>query len=561
MNEQELRNLYWKNAEMIDRLARLVRLARQQNVPQLNKQIPAVARELQQNLSEVLNQMVLLTECGLAWGEDYLVSILSSLEQAQLQEDYILLGDFYELQLIPALQDIQVIISALDISLTESSWWEGNREVLRVKNPELVQILDKFEKGAIQGQAEQYFIESTSTGFFTIALEEEGKRRYLHSNRNPLEEARIWAERNYQLEKEKYTLLGWGMGYHVRELLNLYSDMDLVVVEPDIGILYYSLQYGDWRSVLEKITLVWDPEYQEIGALISAEREMLLYRPAIAHVKEQRLRRLMNQIADRKAAIADAEIYFYQNIRENLQNCSFYVDEIRTRIKGKRVIIVAGGPSLDKNIEQLRERPDDVVVFAVGTVYKLLVKKKIPIDYVVISDLWVYHQVEGIEGLEVPVLLLATADRRISRYYQGRTYLVCQQGHKMAADYAKENGCTCYSSGGSVATLALDIAIRLEAAAIAFVGLDLAYYGTQMHASGTKRAVFRGYEYQKEKAWDGKELNTSQTFLRFRNWMEERIRESDATMKVVDATEGGIVKKGFVPMTLKQFLYEDAARK
>lgn len=557
MIEQELRELYWENAGMIEWIAWLVPFVRQQNIQRLNKELSVATRSLRQNLSDVLRQMKLFTEWGLSWEEDYLLSILSGLEQAQIQEDYILIGDLYELQLIPALQDIQAIISGLDISLVDDSWWNGNLEILKVKNPELVQALEKFGKGTIHGQAEGYYVEPTSTGYFTMALEEDGRRWYLHSNRSPVQEARIWADRNYQLEKEKYTLFGWGMGYHVRQLLNLYSDMDLVVVEPDIGILYYSLQHGDWQDVLEKITLVWDPEYQEIRTLISDEREVLLYRPAVAHVKNRRVREMMNQIASRKDAMFYAENIFFQNIRENVRNCRFYVDEIRDCVKGKRVVIVAGGPSLDKNVEQLREKPEDVVIFAVGTVYKLLMKKGIPVDYIVISDVRVYEQVEGMEMPEIPILLLATADRRISQYCQNRIYLVCQQGHKMAADYAEANGYTRYSSGGSVATLALDIAIRLEAAAIAFIGLDLAYYGTQMHASGTKRATFRGYEFRKEIAWNGSELNTTQAFLHFRKWMEERIQEPDATMQVVDATEGGIVKKGFIPMTLKQFLYNE----
>lgn len=557
MNEQELRALYWRNAETIDWMMRLVKSVRQQDIQLANKQIPIITRNLHQVVASVLNQMKALTAHGLAWNEDYLASILSQLELAQASQDYIFMGDLYELQCIPALQDVQTIISNMDISLEDSSWWERNTAVLKVKNPRVYQALQEFDKGMLQGQADGYSLEPTGTGYFTMAIEENEKRWYLHSNQNPVEEARTWAKRNYRLEKEKYTLFGWAMGYQVRELLGFYSDMDLVVIESDIGILYYSFRYGDWQDVLEKVTLVWDPEWKEISALISDEREVLLYRPVIAHVKNQRLRQMMNQITDRKDAIADSEMYFYQNIRENIRRCNSYVDEIRNYIKGKRIIIVAGGPSLDKNIEQLRRKADDVVIFAVGTVYKLLLQKEIPVDYVVISDSWVYGQVEGVETSETPILLLSTADRRISQSYQGRTYLVCQRGHKMAADYAESNGYTCYSSGGSVATLALDIAIRLEAAAIAFIGLDLAYYGTQMHASGTKRATFRGYEFQKEKAWDGSELNTTQTFLRFRKWMEERIQEPDATMQIVDATEGGIVKQGFIPMTLKQFLYDE----
>lgn len=554
---KELRDLYWNTARTIDWMTRLVQSVRQQDIQLANKQIPIVARYLQQVLPSLMGQMFFLTESGLAWDEDYLTSVLAQVEQAQASQDFILMGDLYELQFIPSLQDVQSIISASGIPLVETAWWEENTALLKEKTPGIYQALQEFDKSVCQGLADQYYIEPTSAGFFTMALEENEKRWYLHSNRNPVEEARAWAKRNYRLEKEKYVLFGWGMGYHVQELLNIYSDMDLTVIESDIGILYHSLHYGDWRNVLERITLVWDPEWKEISSLISMEEEVLLYRPVIQHVQNQRLRELMNRLVDRKDAIVDSASMFYQNIRENIRNCTSYVDEIQNQLRGKRIVIVAGGPSLDKNIEQLKERPEDVVVFAVGTVYKQLLKRGIPINYVVISDLLVYDQVAGIEHPDIPILLLATADRRISQQYQGKIYLVCQQGYKEAADYARRKGYTCYSSGGSVATLALDIAIRSEPRAIAFVGLDLAYYGTRMHASGTKRESFRGYEYQKEKAWDGSELNTTKTFLHFRRWIEERVQEPDATMRMVDATEGGIVKRGFIPMLLKEFLYDE----
>lgn len=554
--EEGLKDLYWKNTETIDWITRLVQTVRQQNLQRLNKQIPVIARKLQQIIPDILSYMQFFAECGLSWKEDYLAYVLTQLEQAQLQQDYILLGDLYELQLIPALQDVQAIISSQQICLAQNSWWEGNLEVLRSKDPGLVKALLEFEKGEIPGQAEGYYIEPTSTGYFTMALEEGEKRWYLHSNRNPMEEARIWAKQNYRLEKEKYALFGWGMGYHVRTLLHCYPEMDLVVIEPDIGVLYYAFRYCELTDVLAKVKLLWDPELEQLKILTDEQQEALLYRPAIMHVKNHRLQELLYQVADRKDAVVEMETVFYQNIRENIRSCNAYVDALQEKIKGKRVIIVAGGPSLDKNIELLKQKPEDIVILAVGTVYKLLLKRGILVDYVVISDPWVFYQVDGIEKPLAPILLLATADRRISRFYSGQCYLVCQQGHSLAADYAKKEGYMCYSSGGSVATLALDIAIRLRAASIAFVGLDLAYYGTQMHASGTAKENFGGYEFQKAEAWDGTEVNTTRTFLRFRKWLEERIQQPDTDMKIVDATEGGMVKKGFEPMTLKSYLYD-----
>lgn len=554
---EELGNLYWHNARAIDWMTRLVQSIRQQDIQLANKQIPIVTRCLQQVLSPLVEKMRVFTELGLSWEQDYLASVLLQIEEAQAAQDFILMGDLYELQFIPALQDIQAIIFNMEISLAEPAWWEGNMEALKERMPDIYQALLAFDKGIYKGLADQYYIEATSVGFFTMALEKDGRRWYLHSNRNPVEEARIWARRNYRLEKEKYVLFGWGMGYHVQELLGLYSDINLTVIEPDLGILYHSFHYGDYKSILERITVVWDPEYKGISNLISAEEEVLLYRPLIAHVRNRRLQGLMEQLVNHRDVIADAEMIFYQNIRENIRNCRFYVDEIQSQLRGKRVVIVAGGPSFDKNIEQLRERPEDVVVLAVGTVYKELIRRGIPVNYIVISDLLVYNQVEGLEDSSVPILLLATADRRISQHYQGEIYLVCQQGHEVAADYAKNRGYICYSSGGSVATLALDIAIRLGAGSIAFIGLDLAYYGTRMHASGTKRESFQGHEYQKEPGWDGTELNTTKAFLHFRGWMEKRLQEPDATMQVVDATEGGIIKKGFIPMSLKEFLSDE----
>lgn len=41
---------------------------------------------------------------------------------------------------------------------------------------------------------------------------------------------------------------------------------------------------------------------------------------------------------------------------------------------GKDVFIVAAGPSLDKNIELLRERSDKSIILATGTVFQKLMR-------------------------------------------------------------------------------------------------------------------------------------------------------------------------------------------
>ena len=560
--QEKLRELYWNNVETIDTISELVRAVRIQNVHRLILEIPTVTKALNQSVKGLLDCSIPLREAGLPWDTKYFSEVLNGIAQAQTAEDYILMGDLYELQMLPCLYDMQNAIRGTGVSLLREEWYRENLRVLKVQDPSLAEALETVSKTLkVEQEPKGYSLEPTTSGSFTLGLQMENGIRYLHSNRNPIEEARLFAERVYRVEQEHYLVIGFGMGYHIRELVRLYPEIDIVVVEPDPAVIYYALSCSDYRELLRKIRILWKPDWEpEAAGLLSKGYELVLFRPALFHIEPVRIREQLIHLANRKDSIADHERIFYQNARENFQNCDAYIDSLEDTIKGKRIVIVAGGPSLDKNLEQLREKPKDVVILAVGTVFQLLVKKGIPVDYAVFSDAFIYPQIQGAEAWKIPILLLATADRRVSRYYQGPKYLICQQGCQMAASYAEKNGWRKYDSGGSVSTLALDIAIRMEAASIAFIGLDLAYYGTKAHASGTLQETFPGFEHRKVEGVDKTMLNTSQAFNLYREWMERRIQNEDCTMEVVDATEGGARKKGFLVMTLADYLKKEPGK-
>lgn len=556
MMQEALRDLYWNNVKAMDEIGELIRAVRIQNEHRLILMVPKVTKQLALSMKNFAICYDKLVEGGLPWDMDYLLTVMTQIGDVQNNHDYILMGDLYELQLLPSLQDIQDAIRQLNIPLIREEWWQQNLLVLEKKNSSLAQALKEHKNSPVfKEEQKQYSLEPTTIGCFTLAIQSESGLRYLHSNRNPLEEARLFAERVYRLEQERYLVVGWGMGYHIQELLNLYPEMDLVVAEPDLGILYYSLSCWDLQDVLDRVRIAWDSEWQEAMRLIKEEWELVFYRPELFHIENPQIREQFSNLSFRKDSIEDFERVFYLNTRANFRDCNAYVDDIRETIEGKRVIIVAGGPSLDKNLEELMDKPEDVMIVAVGRVLHLLVEKGIAVDYAVFSDSYAFPQLQGAEHFQVPILLLATADRRISKHYQGPKYLVCQQGYKMAADYANEMGYLCYDSGGSVATLALDIAIRMKAASIAFAGLDLAIYGTRYHATGTLQESLPNFEYTSIEGTDGTKLNSSKSFIRFLKWMENRIQQPDATMQVVDATEGGVKKKGFAVMSLKEYLH------
>lgn len=551
--ELELRELYWTTAKTIDNISILIEAIRIQNGRIQRREISNLVISLHEVLLKLSVCYEILKENGMPWTMEKFQDILGRIEEAQKAQDDVLLGDYYEMLLLPALEEMQRIIIEMDIPLKKEEWLEANLKVLKERNPVLYDALINFTDEEIREGCE-YFVEPSSSGYYTMALGENDRKWYLHSNRNPLDEARAFAKREYRLEQGTYVLVGMGMGYIMRELLALYPEMNLTVVEADLTIIYLALQYGDWTSELKRITLYWDSNWQKLMELIQDDSQLIVFRPEIPHIKEIAVRQQMITIAARQDGIDDLIQEFYHNTQENIRTCDYYVDKLLPQVEGINIVIVAGGPSLDKNLHLLKDRPQNVKVIAVGTVYKLMLKMNIAVDYVIVSDCGIYKQIKGVEDSQIPMLILATADRRVGRCYKGAKYLICQKGYSMAADYAKNNGYQCYAGGGSVSTLALDVAIRLKAATIAFVGLDLAFDGKRSHAAGTDEEVYGGYEYQWVEGTNGNLVNTSLSFISYRTWMERRICEKDVDMPIIDATEGGALKKGFQIMKLKDYL-------
>ena len=280
-------------------------------------------------------------------------------------------------------------------------------------------------------------------------------------------------------------------------------------------------------------------------------------RPYIRHIRNEKVRQVLEECMLREDTIRQQKNDFYLNSKANFAQCTAYVDELESDLQGRTVVLVAGGPSLDKYIEELKARRADTVVIAVGTIFKKLLSNGIRPDYVVISDAkpFIYGQLEGLEEEQIPMILLSTAYRKIVENYQGTTYLACQAGYKRAEDYAKEHGYAIYNTGGSVITLALEIVIRMKAKRIICVGLDLAFTGNQDHAVGTYQArqiLAEGTISVPDV--DGNMVSTNRPFNRYRLWIERRLQEADVTMPVFDATEGGALIHGMQIVKLSQVL-------
>jgi hypothetical protein len=357
-------------------------------------------------------------------------------------------------------------------------------------------------------------------------------------------------------------IYGLGLGYHICQLCQIDNYIQVDVYESNLEIIKLAVNYGVLERCLQsgQVRIHYDPEYKDLAnklAQLDEDTEFVVHAPSQRLIEENSINERMEEYFLHYHSVKNQKGILKGNFRFNVNHYDAYVDELLPLWKDKDVFIIAAGPSLDYNYQELKKVGTDSIVLATGTVYRKLMAAGIKPDYVIITDgnARVIGQIGGLEQEEVPMLLLSTAYKEFSRMYQGKKYLICQEGFTLAEEFARDKGYHLYKTGGSVSTTALDVAISLHAKRVIFVGLDLAYPNNLVHAEGTtRRHLANDDELKVIKDINGNPVKTNKHLDIYRRWMEERISESTDEIKFIDATEGGAYVKGTILMKLKDVI-------
>ena len=481
---------------------------------------------------------------------EYFAVVLSGVMDAQEKEDYILVADLLELQIVPWLQQVQEMLIAENAWEIDQQLWLKNIGGLERVDSSLVNRLKKQEISS------EYVAEPTSSGLLTLQVTDKTGTYYFHSNNNPAIEGNFFAGQYYSLDCSHYVILGLGFGYHIKALLNKDDGIYIDIVEPDLNIIKIASVMTDmeWIYNNPRVRLIYDESYKKLKDLLDLDKQLLIHYPSLRHIANLEIKLSMEKFFIRDSGKRNMKVWFANNFRDNVVNCSDYVDSLEEKFFGKNAVIVAAGPSLDKNVELLRAVPENTIVIAVGTVFCKLIGMGIKPDFVIFLDgqEHLYKQIEGVENENIPIICAATACKKIAERYCGKKYLICQNGYDKAEIYAKERGFHLYETGGSVSTIAVDLCLQLGCKSVAYIGLDLAFTDNYTHATGT-------LEYSEQEktdvyttSVDGGNIATSPLFTIYREWIERRVKRIEDGVEVIDATEGGALKKGLVKRTLQE---------
>lgn len=562
MNRKEI---YTANIQLQEMTEKIISACHTQNYDRVVRTFTDLTARLMKVLEEVLTDLSFYNQEMEIVNPDGINASLHEILTAQENKDYVLFADLLELQLAPFLQSLQEAIRCYDVESTTPDVWERNMSVLKEKNQDLwAQLLayhTTYEKANAIGTWEgKHHLEDTNSGAFTLAGQDEKGIYYYHSNVDPIKEAMEFAGYYYNPNYEEYVIWGLGLGYHIRELIRRDDGIQLTVYENDMDVIYHCFMGADMTTylALSNVSIVYDPEFTRITSALEHLREnFILHYPSLRHISVDRIREQMEMFFIRDSGKRNAAILFENNSRENFKHYDGYIDELKPKFEGKDVVIVAAGPSLDKNVELLKNKKPNMVIVAVETVFRKLLQLGIEIDYMIVTDAnsRIYGHLAGLENQGIPMLYLSTAYKGYAMNYQGPKYLICQEGYEKAEELADKKGWNLYGTGGSVSTTALDVCITLGAKSIAFIGLDLAYTDNLAHAIGTsRREAEEASQMQQISAIGGGTVPVSKLFLIYKKWIENRIKKQDVTMPVYDATEGGALIDGLILITFADYL-------
>lgn len=550
--KENIEKIFKQNIYLIEEIDKVIYYLRIQNYDRALRLIVGTTSELGLLVEELLADIEYINTNICPLETEYIVNVLSGLLKAQESKDYIYLVDLYEIHVITLLTKLQEgILVKHGLSFDEDKYLDNINAISELKLDFISELKPLKETVELIGAG--YSIDPTSSGLPTLAIETEDKRYYLHSNYRVENEAFILANSWYSLDKDKYIVYGLGLGYHITQLASLDDNITIEVYESDMNIINLACVFADLKDIIKRpnVKIIYDPKHISLIDRISNledNEEFVMHYPSVRNIKDSMVKEELQSYFIQQSSVRNQIHILNGNFKQNIVNYDYPVDDLKKDFQGKDVYIVAAGPSLDKNINILKDVGEKGIILATGTVFRKLMNEGIIPDYVIVTDAnkRVYAQIRGLEKNTVPMLFLSTAYSGFAEKYKGDKYIIMQKGYSNAEDYARHNDLELYETGGSVATIALDIGIRLGCRRIVFLGLDLAYTDDYVHASGTsRRELDDNSDLIETVDIYGNPIKTTKVLNIYRKWIEDRIKDV-TDIEIIDATEGGVKIKGMI---------------
>ncbi|MBR5336524.1 MAG: motility associated factor glycosyltransferase family protein [Lachnospiraceae bacterium] len=478
-------------------------------------------------------------------------------------------------------------------------------------------VLDDKETFAEKGMFEdiEIEVEPSYEGTPIFRVKKDGVRVYLNGRRDPNAIPRLWADKFDQLPRTTPILMfGIGNGSFLTEVdKKARDDVKIYIHEPSLKIFLKCIEEIDLSHIFENreivISLDDNTSYEEIASIVSGcinianleftKRYILPGYISLYPGEVKKYLEIIRKPMDREITNQATTASFSNIISGSLLYNAMYLPDCNTTYQLANVIprdipaiIVAAGPSLDKNIKDLKRAKGKAFIIAADTAMRPLLKEGIVPDMFAVVDPAKPLELVEVPGAEnIPLVTSVYSSQKILAFHTGKKFFFDEGVTFINKLFEERNidfkNLTC---GGSVATLAFSLAYVLGIDRIILIGQDLALSGNKDHASGTAPGEESFRDLSEEEAKKKKDFWTQHGFVdgeidttgfimvpgnveemvptksnlkMYLNWYEDQIKGCKGyrpDLKVINATEGGARIEGTDVMTLNEAIDEYCGR-
>lgn len=436
------------------------------------------------------------------------------------------------------------------------------------KNIEILMLNEKHWIGSLQEDDQQITF---------VAKEEQKNEEYFQNNKGDVYLTHDTYSDLFNINKKlKQVIFVIGLN-SVKEIEQIYKNKHkesiIIVIEPSLSIFSYVLNsknLGVFKH--QQIYLYANEEAEQLTPFL---RSILLDFKLISQLRNTEIyvtefyrkyqfdnsKKFVNKI---KEVIRNITLSFGNDIEDgliglknNLLNLKYVSQSrnparLRDSYKGKPAIVVAAGPSLNKNFDELKRIYGKAVIIAVDTIVERLINNGIIPDFICSVERgyetfkYFYKDKNIPESVTLagPLLL----DKNVFETFKGellipfRTEVMEYRWLQAELGIKEPVGMI---MGMSCAHVAFGVAHLLGCSPITLVGQDLAYGEVEghTHALGTlyddesKKLSYKADDEFTEGYYGGT-VRTSRVWSLFKYWFESNIPALN--LDVINATEGGV---------------------
>ncbi|HIG0359210.1 TPA: motility associated factor glycosyltransferase family protein [Clostridium sporogenes] len=378
-------------------------------------------------------------------------------------------------------------------------------------------------------------------------------------------------------------IFGLGAGEHIVELLQYISQQNkVVIIEPNDSVLksFRELEYYNRIVLDKKIEIIrYDDVFlsDKIVKYIDSlpNMEFFIYSNYDKIYNEEILKtiEILKKYKKDKSLENNTLINCGKSNWINYVNnidtivSSIPINNIKNLYKDKSAIIVSAGPSLDKNINLLKEYRENFIIICGLRTLKPLLNIGVKPDFICVLDFGdkIYEIGQPFLQYDIPLVYHIASNHNFIREYTGnKIFFNTYDIEKNYLNNLINKKVDTIIQGGSVAHICMGLAKYLGCINIIFIGQDLAYTGEKLHSdSSTLKTEGGNIGMYDDNIYvediNGDKIRTSFELDSYRRYIEFYISILK-NINFINSTEGGANIKGTKVMTLKEALNEYGKR-